>query len=162
MFFRWIISFILLGVPIGVTIGILRGIDLHREATGQEPLFGHSNGDGGGIIGGGSGGGISGGGGGTGNPKDNGITKSQLCQKSYGVQPPTKGQPYICESLYFILFYFTPVVPYPSLPPEILTDGLASVNPNQWGWTESDGGGLCLNVCAIFQFRILKKEKHVC
>lgn len=82
----------LLAVPIGTTVGVLMGIESHRQATGQAPLF---SGGGGGDVGGGSDG--DPGGGGTVVGSGNGITISQYCQASYGISPPSKGTEYTRE-----------------------------------------------------------------
>jgi hypothetical protein len=92
MVMRWIINAGLLAIPIGATVGVLMGIESHRQATGQAPLFaGGGDGDGGGDVGGGgpSGGIVSGG--------SNGITISQYCQQFYGIQPQSKGVEYTCK-----------------------------------------------------------------
>lgn len=83
MVLRWVVNAGLLAIPIGGTVGALMGIDAHRQATGQAPLF----------SGGGSG---SGSGsappGGDGSTTHNGVTNTMYCQKSYGIAPETKGQ----------------------------------------------------------------------
>ncbi len=87
MGFRWLVNASLLVIPVGTTIGILLGVDSHRQASGQKPLF---NGDGGS----GSGGGYDGGGG---SSTDNGITNAQYCQKQVGISPESKGSRYISK-----------------------------------------------------------------
>jgi len=62
-------SFVLLAIPIGVTLGILIAIDAHRSATGQQPLF-----------------------------QDNSVSKDRYCQIAYGISPPSKGLQYTCKS----------------------------------------------------------------
>jgi hypothetical protein len=93
MVFRWLVNAGLLAIPIGATIGVLLGIDSHRQTIGQSPLF-----SGGGNTDSGSG---SGSGGGSGNSSgsniNNGITITQYCQKSFGISPPSKGEAYTCE-----------------------------------------------------------------
>lgn len=42
---RWLVSIALLVLPIAVTLGVLLGIDGHRKATNQPPLFPHDDGD---------------------------------------------------------------------------------------------------------------------
>ena len=42
---RWLVSIALLVLPIAVTLGILLGIDGHRKATNQPPLFPPDRGD---------------------------------------------------------------------------------------------------------------------
>lgn len=89
MVLRWVVNAGLLAIPIGGTVGALMGIDAHRQATGQAPLF----------SGGGSG---SGSGsappGGDGSTTHNGVTNTMYCQKSYGIAPETKGQSFTCTS----------------------------------------------------------------
>jgi hypothetical protein len=92
MVLRWMVNAGLLAIPIGATVGVLLGIESHRQATGQAPLF---SGGGDGVPGGGGGG--SSGGGGTIVGDGNGITISQYCQASYGIQLPSKGTEYTRE-----------------------------------------------------------------
>ncbi|KAJ9209410.1 CAZyme family GH12 [Paecilomyces variotii] len=120
--FRWLVNAGLLAIPIGTSIGVLVGLDAHRAATGQPPLFGYDPGNAGipgiGAGGGSSGGSDSTGGGGggfTGVPSNNGVTTTTYCQKSYGIEPPSKGEEFI-------------------------------LNPNQWGVTAGETGALCMNV----------------
>lgn len=65
---RSLISFVLLAIPIGATLGILLGLDAHRTATGQQPLF-----------------------------QDNSVSIDTYCQKAYGITPPSTGQQYTRE-----------------------------------------------------------------
>lgn len=82
----------LMALPIGGCLGTLFGIDAHRAATGQRPLFapdpsenkGTSDSTGGGQD---STGGGSGSGDGT---SDNGVQNNPYCQSSYGISPPSK------------------------------------------------------------------------
>ncbi|KAF7715866.1 Xyloglucan-specific endo-beta-1,4-glucanase [Penicillium ucsense] len=118
MAMRLVVNTVLLAIPIGGSLGALLGIDAHRSATGQKPLF---NGDGS-NAGAGSGGGgghdsTGGGSGGGSSTTDNGVTNTQYCQQFYGISPPAK-------------------------------DGqLYTFNPNQWGLISGQtGGGLCVNV----------------
>lgn len=100
MALRLLVNTGLLAIPIGGSVGALLGIDAHRSATGQPPLFtddGNSN------TGSGSGGDSTGGGsGGSGSTTNNGVTNTQYCQNSYGISPPSDGQLYTrkfaCES----------------------------------------------------------------
>lgn len=62
---RSLISFGLIIVPIGATLGLLLGLDAHRSATGQQPLF-----------------------------TDNSVNHDQYCQKAYGITPSSTGQQY--------------------------------------------------------------------
>jgi hypothetical protein len=87
MVLRWIVNAGLLAIPIGATVGVLMGIESHRQATGQAPLFA---GGGDGDVGGGPSGGIVSGG-------SNGITIFQYCQQFYGIQPQSKGVEYTCK-----------------------------------------------------------------
>ncbi|KAL2761035.1 glycoside hydrolase family 12 protein [Sodiomyces alcalophilus JCM 7366] len=87
--FRWLVNASLLALPIAVTLGILFAIQTGREVAGKPPLF-----------------------------VDNGITKAQYCQRSYGIHPESIGLEY-------------------------------TLNPNQWGWTEGEPGGLCMNVTSF-------------
>ncbi|CAK7207283.1 hypothetical protein SEUCBS139899_010093 [Sporothrix eucalyptigena] len=120
-------------VPIGGAVGTLGAIDYYRRINGQSPLF-SSGGDDGGD--GGSGGGYGGGGGSSGNGSSSGnytwpgnepnvtvvkggVTVSEYCQQYATVNITTT------------------------------TGQNYTLNPNQWGWTESDGGGLCMNVTSF-------------
>lgn len=67
--FRWLVNIGLLALPIAVTLGVLFGIQSHRTATGQPPMF-----------------------------VDNGISKDRYCQTSYGIHPLSKGQEYTRKS----------------------------------------------------------------
>ena len=92
MGFRWVVNAGLLALPIGATIGILLGVDTHRQATGQEPLFTPDpNSANGGIIPGI--GGIIGGG----SKNNDGITEARYCQKQAGISPPSQGSKYTCK-----------------------------------------------------------------
>ena len=78
------------------------GIDAHRAATGQKPLFTGGDNDDGISTGGGTSGGTSGGnsgsdstgGGGSGHHTitDNGVWNSRYCNKSIGITPPSKSE----------------------------------------------------------------------
>ncbi|GLI80205.1 hypothetical protein PoHVEF18_008556 [Penicillium ochrochloron] len=113
MALRLLVNTGLLAIPIGGSVGTLLGIDAHRSATGQPPLF---TSDGNSNTGSGSGGDSTGGGsGGSGSTTNNGVTNTQYCQSSYGISPPSDGQLY-------------------------------TLNPNQWGVTDTTSGALCMNV----------------
>ncbi|KAL6879318.1 concanavalin A-like lectin/glucanase [Trichoderma novae-zelandiae] len=79
MTIRVLVNAALLAIPIAVTLGILFGLQAHRTATGQPPLFAPEPPP---IP--------------TPKPKvpHNGITKTRYCQKSIGITPDTKGQQY--------------------------------------------------------------------
>ncbi|PVH74253.1 glycoside hydrolase family 12 protein [Cadophora sp. DSE1049] len=81
--FRWLVNAGLLILPVGTTIGVLLGVDSHRAATGQEPIFNTPNG--------GTGTGGGGGGGNTGNKGDDRVTSQLYCQKQVGVSPASSG-----------------------------------------------------------------------
>ncbi|KAG4427287.1 hypothetical protein IFR05_017230, partial [Cadophora sp. M221] len=82
--FRWLVNAGLLILPVGTTIGVLIGVDSHRQATGQEPIF---NNPGTGTPGTGSGG--------NGNKNDDRVTSKVYCDKQVGVNPPSSGVEYI-------------------------------------------------------------------
>lgn len=84
-----LINAVLVAIPVGGSVGALMGIDAHRAATGQKPLF----------TGGTDDGFNSGTGGAT--PHDNGITTVSHCDLSYGIIPPSKTEQYTRESLHF-------------------------------------------------------------
>ncbi|CAM1501253.1 Fc.00g104150.m01.CDS01 [Cosmosporella sp. VM-42] len=63
--FRWLVNIGLLALPIGVTIGVLLGIEQHRVATGQSPLF-----------------------------RDDGIKTERYCEKTIGIHPISTGLEY--------------------------------------------------------------------
>lgn len=93
MTIRILVNVALLAIPIAVTLGILFGLQSHRDATGQPPLFAPQpppiptpappK------------------------PPKNGVTKTRYCQKSYGITPDTTGQKYICRCR-AILFAMSP------------------------------------------------------
>lgn len=69
MGFRSLISFGMVAIPIGATLAVLLGLDAHRSATGQTPLF-----------------------------QDNSVSTDTYCQKAYGITPASTGQQYTCKS----------------------------------------------------------------
>lgn len=69
---RWLVNVGFLALPIAATLGILLGLQAHRQATGQTPLF---------VP-----------------PLDNKWVEKTYCQKSTGIHPETKGQQYTRES----------------------------------------------------------------
>lgn len=85
----------LMALPIGGCLGTLFGIDAHRAANGQRPLFAPNPNDPDENKGTGSGGGggqdsTGGGSGSGGDVSDNGIQNNTYCQLSYGITPPSK------------------------------------------------------------------------
>ena len=133
-----LVNAVLVAIPVGGSVGALLGIDAHRAATGQKPLFTGGNNDDG--IGTGTGGDSTGGGGGHDTITNNGVQHTQYCELSYGITPPSKTEQYTCE--------------YPRTSTDVLdlltlgrrlTETI--VNPNQWGVKEdTTGNGLCMNV----------------
>merc|ERR1711939_287692 len=80
--FRWLVNAGLLILPVGTTIGVLIGVDSHRAATGQEPIFNTPTG------------GTGTGSGGTGNKGDDRVTSQLFCQKQVGYTAPSSGIQY--------------------------------------------------------------------
>ncbi|EFX04028.1 xyloglucan-specific endoglucanase [Grosmannia clavigera kw1407] len=115
----------LLAIPIGGTAGVLAGIDYHRRVTGQAPLFSNPSGGGGGGFDGGDGG--------------NGTDDNSTYPGWDGDKPNAT-----------VVIGGTTMSEYCQQYNEIAinaTDGQNyTVNPNQWGWEQAKGGGLCLNV----------------
>ena len=93
MALRLLVNSGLLAIPIGGTVGALMGIDAHRAATGQAPLF---SGDKNSTTGPGDS--TGGGSGGSGSTTNNGVTTTKYCELSYGISPPTTGQQFTCKS----------------------------------------------------------------
>lgn len=94
-----LVNTLLLAIPLGGSVGTLVGIDAHRAATGQKPLFSSDgNSDDGTGSSGGSGGSTGGGSGNNGTTTDNHITNSRYCKSSYGISPPSKGEQFTRES----------------------------------------------------------------
>ena len=88
-----LVNAVLVAIPIGGSVGALMGIDAHRAATGQKPLFtGGTDEDSGGIGNGGSNNGGS-----ETVPHDNGISRISKCDISYGIVPPSKTEQYTRE-----------------------------------------------------------------
>jgi hypothetical protein len=96
MALKLIINAGLFAIPIGGSLGALFGIDAHRSATGQQPLFsGGSDSNGNLGTGGSTGGGFAGGG----STTDNGVNNTVCCELSYGITPPSKGEQFTCKSI---------------------------------------------------------------
>lgn len=96
MALRLIVNAGLMALPIGGAVGTLLGIDAHRSATGQPPLFtsdGHSG------TGGSTGGGHDSTGSDSTHPgtTNNGVTTTPYCDLSYGFTPPTQGESFTCS-----------------------------------------------------------------
>jgi hypothetical protein len=72
----WIINFVLLSIPIGATLGVLLGIQSHRAAAGEEPLFQPAP-PGPGEA-----------------PDDDRITVKAYCNETIGISPPSQGDHY--------------------------------------------------------------------
>lgn len=89
----FLVNAVLVAIPVGGSVGALMGIDAHRAATGQKPLFTGGTDDGSGS---GVGSGTGGGSGST--PHDNGILIHSKCDLSYGIVPPSKTEQYTRES----------------------------------------------------------------
>ncbi|KJZ71229.1 hypothetical protein HIM_09372 [Hirsutella minnesotensis 3608] len=70
--FRWLVNAGFLALPIAATLGILLGIQSHRQATGQAPLFTP--------------------------PLNNKWVEKTYCQKAFGIHPDTKGQEFTRKS----------------------------------------------------------------
>ncbi|KAJ5252356.1 hypothetical protein N7489_002766 [Penicillium chrysogenum] len=87
-----LVNAVLVAIPVGGSVGALLGIDAHRAATGQKPLFTGGNNDDG--IGTGTGGDSTGGGGGHDTITNNGVQHTQYCELSYGITPPSKTEQY--------------------------------------------------------------------
>lgn len=91
-----IVNTVLVAIPVGGSVGALMGIDAHRAATGQKPLFtGGSTNDG--TDSGGGGSDSTGGGGGHDTVTNNGIQNTQYCELSWGITPPSKTEQYTCK-----------------------------------------------------------------
>lgn len=86
-----LINAVLVAIPVGGSVGALMGIDAHRAATGQKPLFTGGSNDG---FNSGTGGGSDA------TPHDNGITTVSHCDLSYGIIPPSKTEQYTRKSLH--------------------------------------------------------------
>ncbi|KAJ5093507.1 hypothetical protein N7456_009368 [Penicillium angulare] len=114
-----LVNTLLLAIPLGGSVGTLAGIDAHRAATGQKGLFtGDDSSNGGTGSSGGSSGGSDSTGGGSGS--NNTISDNHTKNSQY------------CQSSYGIT------------PP---TQGEQfTLNPNQWGVTDTTSGWLCMNV----------------
>jgi|SRR5688572_3869612 hypothetical protein len=135
----WLLNFVLIAFPIGTTVGILMGLQTHRIATGQSPLF-----------------------------VDNGIKWKNYCQKTLGISPPSKYDHYTCKKIIPPSLQRRRVekcrTALACREPRCLAMGLGDasflfaivgltilkVNPNQWGVTTDTVGSLCVNVsCSL-------------
>ncbi|KAL2075109.1 hypothetical protein VTL71DRAFT_51 [Oculimacula yallundae] len=83
--FRWLINASLLALPVGVTVGVLIGVDSHRHATGQAPIFTQP------VGGPGTDGSV---GGGNGNKNDNRVKIDLRCGLQDATTPPSAGVKY--------------------------------------------------------------------
>lgn len=91
-----IVNAVLVAIPVGGSVGALMGIDAHRAATGQKPLFtGGTNNDG--TDSGSSGSDSTGSGGGHDTVTNNGVQNTQYCELSWGITPPSKSEQYTRE-----------------------------------------------------------------
>lgn len=133
MALKLLVNASLLVIPIGGSLGALFGIDAHRSATGQPPLFSGDSDSNDGSTGGHTGGSTGGGSGADGSTTNNGITNSKYCQPSYGISPPSDGQLYTRKFL-------------SARRDRRLKLTIPTVNPNQWGVTSTSVGALCMNV----------------
>ncbi|KAJ5124763.1 Glycoside hydrolase family 12 [Penicillium bovifimosum] len=89
-----LVNAVLVAIPIGGSVGTLMGIDAHRAATGQKPLFSGHNEDSIGHGGGGGGSDSTGDGGNHPGTSGDGIQIKQYCDKSWGITPPSKTEQY--------------------------------------------------------------------
>ena len=94
-----IINAVLVAIPVGGSVGALMGIDAHRAATGQKPLFTGGNTEDGSSTGGGNGGSGSTGDGGNHNSTSSvhGTQSTEYCDLSWGITPPSKSEQYTRE-----------------------------------------------------------------
>lgn len=80
---RFLVNFVLLALPIGITLGVLLGLQQHRDATGGGPIFGGDDDQPGKT------------------PSNNKLTHVQNCDKSFGIHPDSKGQNYTRKYHFF-------------------------------------------------------------
>lgn len=97
-----LVNAFLVAIPVGGSVGALMGIDAHRAATGQKPLFTGGNSENGITpgTGGGHGGDTSTGDGGghdSTSGENNSMRNTQYCDLSWGITPPSKSEQYTCE-----------------------------------------------------------------
>lgn len=69
-----LLNFALVALPIGSTLGVLLGLQAHRDATGQDPIFKPTNP---GVP-----------------PKNNKITIVHKCNETVGITPASSGDEY--------------------------------------------------------------------
>lgn len=143
--FRWLVNLGFLALPIGVTIGILLGLQAQRDSSGGPPLFHKPDGA---------------------PPINNKITYVESCEKAFGIHPLSKGQKFTRESslaLKLARAERAPCQPFtlsrpmflvlmPRRPRRAVTrwrlTACRAVNPNQWGVKSADPSGMCMNVGA--------------
>ncbi|EKD18906.1 xyloglucan-specific endoglucanase [Drepanopeziza brunnea f. sp. 'multigermtubi' MB_m1] len=89
---RWIVNAVLLGIPVGVTTGVLIGVDSIKRSQGQATLFEGNIEDP--IAGAGGGGG----GGETVYPDNDKVTNERHCEQYATVIPPSKGTQYMLST----------------------------------------------------------------
>ncbi|KAL6400244.1 xyloglucan-specific endoglucanase [Ilyonectria robusta] len=80
---RFLVNFVLLALPIGITLGVLLGLQQHKDATGGGPIFGGDDDQPGKT------------------PSNNKFTHVQNCDKSFGIHPDSKGQNYTRKYHFF-------------------------------------------------------------
>jgi hypothetical protein len=78
MIYRPIINVGLLAIPIVTTVGTLVGIDAHRLATGQRPLFAGEPHNSGSTV-------------------KSGLANTRYCDLFNPISPSSKGQLYTCK-----------------------------------------------------------------
>ncbi|EPE05879.1 xyloglucan-specific endoglucanase [Ophiostoma piceae UAMH 11346] len=120
----------LVAAPIGGAVGTLAGIDYYRRTHGQSPLFTSDPDDTSGTPG------YTGGGGGGGEPDNFNYTANYTWPGSLPNATTTSGGVTLakyCQQ-------------YVDIDVGTKTGQNYTLNPNQWGWTFGDEGGMCLNV----------------
>jgi hypothetical protein len=92
-----IVNAVLVAIPVGGSVGALMGIDAHRSATGQKPLFTGGNSDDGTSTGGGGSGSTGDGGNHNSTTSVHGLRTTEYCDLSWGITPPSKTEQYTRE-----------------------------------------------------------------